>query len=161
MKTIKNPYTKDKNPNSINISKTKEDLEYKKIELAIKSKSIEQNSKRHIKKTIKAFDDLLKYVDGFKIKNRKKNLQILLNDNNDRNKDISDEEEDINIENFNFDEYRKKYKDEKMKQKSETYKTENKLNNKDLINDKEIQLNNILLDDNINNNENIYITAQG
>ena len=161
LKTIKNPYTKDKNPNSINISKTKEDLEYKKIELAIKSKSIEQNSKRHIKKTIKAFDDLLKYVDGFKIKNRKKNLQMLLNDNNDKNKDISDEEEDINIENFNFDEYRKKYKDEKMKQKSETYKTENKLNNKDLINEKEIQLNNILLDDNINNNENIYITAQG
>lgn len=163
-----NPKPKPHSINGIkiakNISRNKNIDEYKKIEFAIKNKSIEQNSKRHIKKTIKAFDDLLQYVDGFKIKKQKRNLNLLLsgNDINDKNNDNSDDEEEINIENYNFDDFKKKFRNEKIMQKSDDIcKTQGELNKSDLI--KDIQLNEILMgDDNniLNNKENIYITQK-
>ena len=54
IKTIFNPHPSEKKLISKTISRKNKNDEYKKIEQAIKSKSIEQNSKRHIKKTIKA-----------------------------------------------------------------------------------------------------------
>ena len=139
--------------------------EYKKIEQAIINKSIEQKSKRHIKKTIKAFDDLLQCVEGFKIKNKEKGINLLLNSdkNNDKeNKD--DNEDDINFENYNFDEYKKQYKKEKMKLKDNINKTADELESKNLLNDIDIQINEHFLNNNINNiNDNeqhIYITAE-
>jgi len=160
-----NPKTSENSRIQKSISKINNNEEYEKIELAIKSKSIEQNSKRHIKKTIKAFDDLLQYVDGFKIKNREKRLRLLLSENNKDNNNIDenkgdtddDDEEEINVENYNFDEYRQKYKDEKKKHIENISKTEIDLDSPNMINDIDMQIKtNLLLND--NNNDNIYIT---
>ena len=140
--------------------KTNNSDEYKKIELAIKNKIIEQNSKRHIKKTIKAFDDLLQCVDGFKIKNKPKRLNLLLSDNSDKNKENSEDEEDTNIENYNFDEFKQRYKEEKIHKNNVNNKSEDEINKDELINSKDIQLNEILLNNDDNNKENIYITEQ-
>ena len=163
MKTISDVHTphllSDEKLISKSISKKNKNEEYKTIELAIKNKSIEQNSKRHIKKTIKAFDDLLQCVDGFKINDRKKRLKLLLGENNndDKNKENSeDDEEDINIENYNFDEYKKKFKDEKMKLKENVCKTEIDLNKPLLKDELDIEIQSDLL--NSNNNDNIYLT---
>ena len=163
LRIIPNPKSTENSTIQKNISKINKNEEYEKIELAIKSKSIEQNSKRHIKKTIKAFDDLLQYVDGFKIKNREKRLRLLLSENNkdnniDKNKvETDDDEENLNVENYNFDEYRQKCKDEKKKHIGNISKTEIDLDSPDMINDLDMQMKtNLLLND--NNNDNIYIT---
>lgn len=163
LRLIPNPKSTENCTIQKNISKTNKNEEYEKIELAIKSKSIEQNSKRHIKKTIKAFDDLLQYVDGFKIKNREKRLRLLLSENNkdnniDKNKvETDDDEENLNVENYNFDEYRQRCKDEKKKHIENISKTEIDLDSPDMINDLDMQMKtNLLLND--NNNDNIYIT---
>ena len=163
LRIIPNPKSTENSTIQKNISKINKNEEYEKIELAIKSKSIEQNSKRHIKKTIKAFDDLLQYVDGFKIKNREKRLRLLLSENNkdnniDKNKGETDnDEEDLYVENYNFDEYRQKCKDEKKKHIGNISKTEIDLDSPDMINDLDMQMKtNLLLND--NNNDNIYIT---
>lgn len=163
LRIIPNPKSTENSTIQKNISKINKNEEYEKIELAIKSKSIEQNSKRHIKKTIKAFDDLLQYVDGFKIKNREKRLRLLLSENNkdnniDKNKgDTDNDEEDLYVENYNFDEYRQKCKDEKKKHIGNISKTEIDLDSPDMINDLDMQMKtNLLLND--NNNDNIYIT---
>ena len=161
-----NPKTSENSRIQKSISKNKKNEEYEKIELAVESESIEQNSKRHIKKTIKVFDDLLQYVDGFKIKNREKRLRLLLSENNKDNNNIDeskgdtdgdDDEEDINVENYNFDEYRQKYKDEKKKHIENISKTEIDLDSPNMINYIDMQIKtNLLLND--NNNDNIYIT---
>ena len=163
LRIIPNPKSTENSTIQKNISKINKNEEYEKIELAIKSKSIEQNSKRHIKKTIKAFDDLLQYVDGFKIKNREKRLRLLLSENNkdnniDKNKvETDDDEEDLNVENYNFDEYRQRCKNEKKKHIENISKTEIDLDSPDMINDLDMQMKtNLLLND--NNNDNIYIT---
>ena len=163
LRIIPNPKSTENITIQKNISKINKNEEYEKIELAIKSKSIEQNSKRHIKKTIKAFDDLLQYVDGFKIKNREKRLRLLLSENNkdnniDKNKvETDDDEENLNVENYNFDEYRQRCKDEKKKHIENISKTEIDLDSPDMINDLDMQMKtNLLLND--NNNDNIYIT---
>ena len=136
-------------------SKTNRNDDYKTIKQAIKNKSIELKSKRHIKKTIKAFDDLLQCIDGFKIRNREKRLQMLLNTDDNNNKENNDDDE-FNVENYNFDEYKQRYKSEKNKNKNNTSQTgENNDNNSDLQFDENL-LNNLQN----NNNENIYITAQ-
>lgn len=142
------------------ISKTNND-EYKKIEQAIINKSIEQKSKRHIKKTIKAFDDLLQCVEGFKIKNKEKGINLVLN--GDKNNDIEnkdDNEEDLVFENYNFDEYKKQYKKEKMKLKDNISKTAEELESKNLYNDIDIQINEQFLNNNNDNEQHIYITAE-
>ena len=142
------------------ISKTNND-EYKKIEQAIINKSIEQKSKRHIKKTIKAFDDLLQCVEGFKIKNKEKGINLVLN--SDKNNDIEnkdDNEEDLGFENYNFDEYKKQYKKEKMKLKDGISKTADELESKNLYNDIDIQINEQFLNNNNDNEQHIYITAE-
>ena len=142
------------------ISKTNND-EYKKIEQAIINKSIEQKSKRHIKKTIKAFDDLLQCVEGFKIKNKEKGINLVLN--SDKNNDIEnkdDNEEDLGFENYNFDEYKKQYKKEKMKLKDNISKTAEELESKNLYNDIDIQINEQFLNNNNDNEQHIYITAE-
>ena len=147
-----------------NSLKSRKINEYKAIEKAILNTSIEQNSKRHIKRTIKAFDELLQYVDGFKIKNREKRLQNLLNiDNNknDNNKENNEDDEDeLNIENYNFDEFRRQYNEEKLKQKNKMLQTADDIQTSKIINDIDIQIDPNLLANNNNNNENIYITAQ-
>ena len=158
LRIIPNPKSTENSTIKKNISKINKNEEYEKIELAIKSKSIEQNSKRHIKKTIKAFDDLLQYVDGFKIKNREKRLRLLLSENNkdnniDKNKVETDDEEDLNVENYNFDEYRQRCKDEKKKHIENISKTEIDLDSPDMINDLDMQMKtNLLLNDNNNDN---------
>jgi len=98
---------------------------YKKIEKAILAQNIEENNKSHVKKTIKVFDDLIKYIDNVKFNNKRPNLKLILNINNEKNKsdileDNSDEDydNDLNIENYNFDEYKKQYKNEKIKKSS-------------------------------------------
>ena len=70
MKVIK------KTPNKINfqtecISSESRPIAYKKIEKAIIAKNIEEHNKSHIKKTIKVFEDLIKYVDNFQFQNKK------------------------------------------------------------------------------------------
>ena len=125
---------------------------YKKIEQAILSKSIEENSKTHIKKTIKAFDELLQSVDNFKFKNKKVKPQLVLkeNDNSEMQLDEnSDNDEDLKIEEYNFDKYKQKYQNEKKKKGN--------ISNNDI----EIQLNNNNFFGKNDTNENIYITAQG
>ena len=63
-------------------------LAYKKIEKAIIAKNIEEHNKSHIKKTFKAFDDLIKYVDNFHFQKRRPNLNLIITENSDKN--ISD-----------------------------------------------------------------------
>ena len=54
-------HIREKNILPKNSLKSRKINEYKTIEKAILNTSIEQNSKRHIKRTIKAFDELLLY----------------------------------------------------------------------------------------------------
>ena len=102
------------------------------------------------------------YIDGFKIKNREKRLKNLLNiDNNknDNNKENNEDDEDeLNIENYNFDEFRRQYNEEKLKQKNKMLQTADDIQTSNIINDIDIQIDPSLQGN--NNNENIYITAQ-
>ena len=100
---------------------------YKKIEKAIIAQNIEENNKSHIKKTIKVFDDLIKCIDNVKLQNKRPKLHLMIDLNTDKNKsDLSEdkeeeddigEEDDLNVENYNFDEFKKQYKDEKLSKK--------------------------------------------
>jgi hypothetical protein len=80
--TLANTISKNNISNSnkcITECKSSENRAYihRKIEKAILAKNIEENNKSHIKKTIKAFDDLIKYIDNFKIQNKRPNLNLL------------------------------------------------------------------------------------
>lgn len=93
-----------------------------KIERAITTKNLEEESKSHVKKTIRMFEDLLQYVDNFKIPNRinKSSQKIeIVEDDNKLNEiinddDGNDEEEEYKVEKYNFDEFKMKYQKEKM-----------------------------------------------
>ena len=121
--------------NPVKIQSTEGKDTYKEIESAIMAKNIEDNSRSHIKKTIRKFDDLLKYVDTFKFKNKSKSsskfllnedeknkLNIVLNsEGNNENEDNNDEEDEdiLKTENYNFDEFRNQFKKSKFSQKDE------------------------------------------
>ena len=133
LKTISNAHIISNTYDFSQFQIKKENEVYKKIEQAILSKSIEENSKTHIKKTIKAFDELLQSVDNFKFKNKKVKPQLVLkeNDNSEMQLDEnSDNDEDLKIEEYNFDKYKQKYQNEKKKKGN--------ISNNDI----EIQLNN-------------------
>ena len=105
-----------------------------KIEKAIIAKNLEEKSKSHVKKTIKKFEDLLKYVDSFKLvpNNLKQSkLKINLNEDNINNNNNNenefeyddnvidnysdnDDEDNFKVEKYNFDEYKKEYKKQKL-----------------------------------------------
>ena len=139
---------------------------HRKIEKAILAKNIEENNKSHIKKTIKAFDDLIKYIDNFKIQNKRPNLNLLLiNSNNLQNEsnilkeeDINgiNEEEDLNVEIYNFDEYKKRYQNEQLSKKN----SNSQIHLKAYGSQRELKNNfsEIFKNQNVNN-DNIYITA--
>ena len=116
-------------PNTECLSSENRPYYYMKMENAINLQNIEENNKSHIKKTIKAFDDLIKCVDNFKLQNKRKKINIKIeNNNNDifkstdiiNNEEISDnynddeEEDNLNVENYNFDDYKRQYKIEKL-----------------------------------------------
>ena len=141
-------------------------LAYKKIEKAIIAKNIEEHNKSHIKKTFKAFDDLIKYVDNFRFQKRRPNLNLIITENNDniisdvfdaneKENNSEDEEEVTNIENYNYDEFKQKYKDAKINSNSQanlkTFNNERILENNYSENFKNMDEN--------NNDSNIYITA--
>ena len=140
---------------------------YSTIENAIEAQNIEENNKSHIKKTIRAFDDLIQYVDSFQLQNNRKKIKLKINQNNERNnkpiqvmdnEEISgnyndnEMEEELNVENYNFDEYKRQYKNLKLLKKNNNsqgqLKTYNSLN---------VLQNNYAED--FNNVNNIYITA--
>ena len=135
----------------------------KKIENAIIAKKIEENGKSHIKKTIKLFDELVHYVDKFKLQNKpnisnsrfniirdfeKYKSEVFNNNKEEENDD--EENEDLDVENFNFDEYKKKYKEDKINKKNEGSQTPIK----SLSSQKRIKSNYTSFFRNIENNEN-------
>ena len=175
-KNVVNRQTINSNINKINkarnlnnfqtecISSENRPIAYKKIEKAIIAKNIEEHNKSHIKKTIKAFDDLIKYVDNFEFQDKKPNLNLIIDTNNQRYfsdllnekiNDDKDEEEIIKVENYNFEEYKKNYRNAKAKL--------NKKNPNSNINLKKINsqenLNNNYSEDFKKVNDNIYITT--
>ena len=121
--------------NSVKVQNTEGQDSFQEIESAIMAKNIEDNSRSHIKKTIRKFDDLLNYVDTFKFKNKSKSspkfiinedektkLNIVLNsEGNIENEDNNDEEDDdiLKTENYNFDEFRNQFKKNKISKKEE------------------------------------------
>jgi len=121
--------------NTVKIQNTEGQDSFKEIESAIMAKNIEDNSRSHIKKTIRKFDDLLNYVDTFKFKNKSKSsakfiinedekskLNIVLNsEGNNENEDNNEEEDEdiIKTENYNFDEFRNQFKKSKFSKKEE------------------------------------------
>jgi len=142
---------------------------YKKIEKAIIAKNIEEKNKSHIKKTFKAFEDLIKYIDNVKFNNIRPDLNFVINISNEKNKseiledrektDNSGEEEDddnnLNIENYNFDEYKKQYKKEKKTKKKSNSQIH--FNTYESQSQKELQNN---YSENFKNiKDNIYITT--
>ena len=102
-----------------------------KIERAITTKNLEEKSKSHVKKTIRMFEDLLQYVDNFSIPKRvnKSNRKMeMIKDDNKLNEiinddDGNDEEEDYQVEKYNFDEFKMKYQKEKMDKFEHKFKT--------------------------------------
>ena len=171
--TITNTNSKNNISYSINLNtgcKSSENRPFilKKIEKAIIAKNIEENNKSHIKKTIKAFDDLIKYIDNFKFQNKRTNLNLIINSNNVQNdsninvsKDeeinINSEEEDLNIENYNFDEYKQKYKNEQLSKNNSN--SNSQIHLKTYGSQREFT-NNLseIFNKQIDNNDNIYIT---
>ena len=128
-----NTISKAYNTNLINltecISSENRPYAYKKIEKAIIAKNIEEHNKSHIKKTIKVFDDLIKYIDNFKFQNKRQNLKLLINQNKEKTRsdmldekendhNIEEDEDIIKIENYNFDEFKEKYKNEQLSKNS-------------------------------------------
>jgi hypothetical protein len=77
------------------------------------------------------FEDLLQYVDNFKIPNRvnKSGQKMeMIKDDNKLNEiinddDDNDEEEEYKVEKYNFDEFKKKYQKEKMDKFENKFKT--------------------------------------
>ena len=102
-----------------------------KIERAITTKNLEEKSKSHVKKTIRMFEDLLQYVDNFRIPNRVNKSSQKMEMNKDDNKlneiiigdDGNDEEEEYQVEKYNFDEFKMKYQKEKMDKFEHKFKT--------------------------------------
>jgi hypothetical protein len=102
-----------------------------RIERAITTRKLEEKSKSHVKKTIRMFEDLLQYVDNFKIPNRVnksgQKMEMIKDDNklneiiNDE--DGNDEEEEYKVEKYNFDEFKKKYQKEKKDKFENKFKT--------------------------------------
>ena len=140
-------------------------LAYKKIEKAIIAKNIEEHNKSHIKKTFKAFDDLIKYVDNFRFQKRRSNSNLIITENNEKNisdvfddnekENNSENEEVTNIENYNYDEFKQKYQDAKINSNSqENLKT---FNNERI--DNNYSENFKILEEKNNDSSNIYITA--
>ena len=141
-------------------------LAYKKIEKAIIAKNIEEHNKSHIKKTFKAFDDLIKYVDNFRFQKRRSNSNLIITENNEKNisdvfddnekENNSEDEEVISIENYNYDEFKQKYQDAKINSNSqENLKT---FNNERIL-DNNYSENFKILEEKNNDSSNIYITA--
>ena len=140
---------------------------YSKIENAIEAQNIEENNKSHIKKTIRAFDDLIQYIDSFQLQNNRKKIKLKINQNNGRNNksiqvmdneeisgNYNDDEidEELNVENYNFDEYKQQYKNQKLLKKNNN--SQGQLKTCNSLND----LQNNYTDD-FSNVNNIYITA--
>jgi len=103
-----------------------------KLEKAITTKNLEEKSKSHVKKTIRMFEDLLQYVDNFKIHNKVNRSGQKIEMNKDDNKlneiindddDGNDEEEEIKVEKYNFDEFKMKYQKEKKDKFEHEFKT--------------------------------------
>ena len=137
--------TNSKNNNNLSINNNKfiqpyknkshsienKSYENKELEKAITTRNLEEKSKSHVKKTMKIFEDLLHYVDEVEIPLRiKKDTEPLkLTEGNLIQKDISffvdkdksDEEEENAIEKYNFDEFKSKYKKEKLNKVSSSY----------------------------------------
>jgi hypothetical protein len=170
----KNTITKAYTTNSINltecISSENRPYAYRKIEKAIIAKNIEEHNKSHIKKTIKAFDDLIKYIDNFKFQNRTPNLKVLINQNNDNNKSdvIDDKENDDNIaadediikvENYNYDEFKENYKKDKLSKNSNSQINLKTFNNQRILETNPSDDFRIINNIQNNNNDNIYLTA--
>ena len=146
-------------------------LAYKKIEKAIIAKNIEEHNKSHFKKTIKAFDDLIKYVDNFQFQKKRPNLKLAITENNENNFIIninettnnSEDEDMLNVENYNYDEFKRKYKNEKLSKNKnsnsqvmlKTLNSQRVLDNNYSENFKNINDKN----DNDYNDDHIYITA--
>ena len=178
--------TKTLNPiqyeNAQYISPEKRQNSFKEIENAIIAHNIEENSKSHIKKTIKMFDDLLEYVDDFRFQKNQNNTEVIndndkkseiknineKDDNNDvdikensndniekdnDNKDNKDnEEEELKVEKFDYEEYKKQYKSDILAKKNSSSQTPDK----PFIFDKALKNNN---SKNFQNNEDfLYIT---
>ena len=153
------------NPHPVCMSSDNRGYNYNKIENAIMAQNIEEKNKSHIKKTIKAFDDLIHYVDNFKLQNKKIKLRINTNndimtpndiinygENSDDNYNDEEEEEDVNIEKYNFDEYKKLYKKEKLLKKNSSSQDQLKT-----FNNQSILKNNYSED--FKRRNDIYITA--
>ena len=164
-KIILNKPSKNEINNIKYLSTTHHNEDYNTIKNAIISKSIEQKSKRHIKRTIKAFDELLTCVDGLNLR-RDKRLQAMLSNNNKENNDIiidinENDEDEFNIENYNFDEYKQKYKTEKIKKRNNTSQIGVNIDSGNIINDIDFHIDKHLMKNiQYRNNDNIYITAQ-
>jgi len=105
------------------------------LERAITTRNLEEKSKSHVKKTMKIFEDLLQCVDEVEIPLgiKKSTEPIKLTEGNlihrdfyiinDKDKDKNDEEEENSIEKYNFDEFKNKYKKEKLNKLSPYIKT--------------------------------------
>ena len=103
------------------------------IEKAITTRNLEEKSKSHVKKTMKIFEDLLQCVDEVEIPiDIKKNKEpIKLTEGNlfqrhisiFNDKDKNDDEEEDTIEKYNFDEFKNKYKKDKLSKLSPYIKT--------------------------------------
>ena len=172
-----NTITKAYTTNSINLtecisSENRQDG-YRKIEKAIIAKNIEEHNKSHIKKTIKAFDDLIKYIDNFKFQNRTSNLKLLINQDKDKDNNKSDilndkenddddiaEDDIIKVENFNYDEFKEKYKQEKLSKNSNSQINLKTFNNQRILEKNSSDDFRIIKNiQNNNNKDNIYLTA--
>ena len=164
-KSSPNTLSKNEINNLKYLSNTHRNEDYNTIKNAIITKSIEQKSKRHIKRTIKAFDELLTCVDGLNLRNRDKRLQMMLNNNkdfdNNNNKDNNENDDDeFNVENYNFDEYKQKYKNEKIQKRNNTSQTGDIIDSENAINDIDMHIDEHLIKNiQYRNNDNIYITA--
>ena len=135
---------------------------YKKIEKAILAKNIEENSKSHINKTIKAFDELIKCVDNFEFQKKSPELKIKIEPTNDQKvgnnieeenyANANDEDEELKVENYNFDEYKEQCKSKKLNEVNNRSQIE--INQKEKV---DLLLNNFS-EEFKNLNDNIYIT---
>ena len=126
------------------------------------AKNIEENSKSHINKTIKAFDELIKCVDNFEFQKKSPELKIKIEPTNDQKvgnnieeenyANANDEDEELKVENYNFDEYKEQCKSKKLNEVNNRSQIE--INPKEKV---DFLLNNFS-EEFKNLNDNIYIT---
>ena len=89
----------------------------------------------------------------------------MLNNNkdfdNNNNKDNNENDDDeFNVENYNFDEYKQKYKNEKIQKRNNTSQTGDIIDSENVINDIDMHIDEHLIKNiQYRNNDNIYITA--